>query len=71
MCGVSDDRCTGFSIVRRLFGSGVVGLCVPVLSSFVAMPGLCCFLRVTRNGHLNRPPREAEQRGTSRTCPAS
>ena len=49
MRGVSDDRCTGFSMVRRLIGSGMVCwwfLYVPFCLSFVAVPGLCCFLRV-------------------------
>jgi len=45
MCGVR-GRCTGFTIVRRLFASGMVGflvlLRVPLCMSFVAMPGLCC-----------------------------
>ena len=51
MCGVSDDRCTGFSAVRGLFGSSMVDLLVvlfvPLFLSFLAMPDLCCFLRVT------------------------
>ena len=38
------------SVVRWLFGCGLVGLLVvlivPLFLSFVAMPGLCCFLRV-------------------------
>ena len=40
-----------YSVVRRLFGCGLVGLLVvlivPLFLSFLAMPGLCCFLRVT------------------------
>ena len=40
------------SVVRWLFGCGLVGLLVvlivPLLLSFLAMPGLCCFLRVTQ-----------------------
>ena len=28
MCGVSDEKCTGFSVVQRLFGSSMVGLLV-------------------------------------------
>ena len=43
---------TAISRLRELlFGSGMVSLlvrqCVPLLLSFVAMPGRCCFLRVT------------------------
>ena len=57
MCGVSDDRCTGYSAVRWLFGSSMVGLFValfvPLFLSFLAMPGLCCFLRVTHNTKTN------------------
>ena len=52
--GASDDWCTGYSGVRWLFGCGLVGLLVvlivPLFLSFLAMPGLCCFLRVTRRG---------------------
>ena len=37
------------SVVRWLFGCGLVGflvvLIVPLFLSFLAMPGLCCFLR--------------------------
>ena len=50
MCGVSADRCTGFSAVRwQSRGSMVgllVGLFVTFLLSFLAMPDLrcCCFL---------------------------
>ena len=51
MCGVSDDRCMAFGLVRWLFGGCQVGLLVclfvPLLLSSLAMPGLCCFLRVT------------------------
>ena len=51
LCGVSDDRRIGFSFVRWLFGGCMVGLLVvlfvPLLLSFLAMPGLCRFLRVT------------------------
>ena len=51
MSGVSDDRCIGFSFVRWLFGGCMVGLLVvlfvPLLLSFLAMPGLCCLLCVT------------------------
>ena len=40
-----------YSVVRWLFGCGLVGLLVvlivPLFLSFLAMPGLCCFLRVT------------------------
>ena len=39
------------SVVRLLFGCGLVGLLVvfivPLFLSFLAMPGLCCFLHVT------------------------
>ena len=39
------------SVVRRLFGCGLVVLLVvlivPLFLSFLAMPGLCCFLRAT------------------------
>ena len=49
-CGASDDRCIGFSFVRWQFGGSIVDLLVvfdvPLLSSFVAMPGLCCFVHV-------------------------
>ena len=48
MCDVPDDRCTGFSAVHWLFGSGMVGLLlllfVPMLYLFLAMLGLCCLL---------------------------
>ena len=51
MCGVSDDRCIGFSSVRWLFGGSMVGLLVvlfvPLVLSFFMMPGTCCFLHVT------------------------
>ena len=51
LCGMSDDRGIGFSFVRWLFGVCVVGLLVvlsvPLLLSFLAMPGLCRFLRVS------------------------
>ena len=44
MCGASDDRCTGFSFVRWLFGGSIVGLLVvlflPLLLSLLAMPGV-------------------------------
>ena len=46
MCGVSGDRCTGFTFVRWLFGGCMVGLLlffVPMLLSFLATPGLCAF----------------------------
>ena len=40
------------SVVRWLFGCGLVGLLVvlivPLFFSFLVMLGLCCFLRVTR-----------------------
>ena len=43
MCGVSDDRCIGFTFVRWLFGCCLVGLLVvsfmSLLLSFLAMPG--------------------------------
>ena len=52
MCGVSKDRSAGFSVVCRLHDSGMVGslvrFCVPLVLSFEAMPGLCCFLRATK-----------------------
>ena len=39
------------SVIRRLFCCSLVGLLVvlsvPLFLSFLAMPGLCCFLRVT------------------------
>ena len=39
-----------YRVVRWLFGFDVVGLLVvlivPLFLSFLAMPGLCCFLRV-------------------------
>ena len=56
MCGVSDDRCKGFSFVRWLSGGYMVGLLVvwfvPLLLLFLTMAGLCCFLRVTRGRML-------------------
>ena len=59
MCGVSDDRCVGFSFVIWLFGGSMVGLLVVLLvlllSSCLAMPGLHCFLFVT-------PPRNTKDR---------
>ena len=49
MCGVSGDRCLGFSVVRWLFGGSMVGLLavlfVPLLS-LLAMPDHC---RIVRN----------------------
>ena len=40
-----------YSVVRWLFGCGLVGLLVVLIVllflSFLATPGLCCFLRVT------------------------
>ena len=40
-----------YNVVRWLFGCGLVGLLVvlivPLCLSFLAMPGICCFLRVT------------------------
>ena len=53
LCGVSDDRCIGFSFVCWLFGGCMVGLLVVLflpllLSSFLAMPGLYRFLLVTQ-----------------------
>ena len=52
MCGVSDDRCTGFYFVCWLFGSSMFGLLVLLIVllflSFMAMQGLCCFLRLTQ-----------------------
>ena len=55
MCAASDNRCTGFSAVRLLFGSSVVGFvcAVVLLMSFFAMPGLCCFLLVTLSLHMH------------------
>ena len=39
------------SVFRWLFGCGLFGLLVvlivPLFLSFLSMPGLCCFLRVT------------------------
>ena len=35
MCGVSDGRCTGFTAVRRLFASGMVGFLVLVVCAIV------------------------------------
>ena len=47
MFDVSDGVCTGLSVARRLFGIDMAGflvfLGVPLLFSFVAMPGFCCF----------------------------
>ena len=43
------------SVVRWLFGCGWVGLLVVLIVSlflsFLAMPGLCCFLLVTHSMH--------------------
>ena len=51
LCGVSDDRCTGFSCLRWLFGGCMVGLLVvllvPLLLSFLAKPGPSRILRVS------------------------
>ena len=50
LCGVSDDWCIGFSFVYWLFGGCMVALVVVLfvpLLSFLAMPALCRFLRVT------------------------
>ena len=48
---VSDDMCAGFSADLWLFGSSIVALSVVLFGllclSLLAMPGLCCFLRVT------------------------
>ena len=56
MYGVSDDRC----VVLWLFGSNMVGLMllllVPWFLSFVAMLGLCCFLRVSVTGWTRPTP---------------
>ena len=46
MCGWPDYWCTGFNVVRCLFGGSMVGLLVLLFLSFLAIPGLCCFLRV-------------------------
>ena len=47
MCGASDDRCIGFRFVHWLFGGCLVELLVvlfvPLLLSFLAMPGLFWF----------------------------
>ena len=55
---ISCVRCTGFLVVRRLFGSGMLGLLVeqqkqqPTLfMSFVGVPGLSCVLYVQSNTH--------------------
>ena len=34
LCGVSDDRCTGFSLVRWLFGGCMVGFTNNVVGDF-------------------------------------
>ena len=51
LCGVSVEKCVCFSFFPCLFGGCMVGLLVvwfvPLLLSFVAMPGLCRFLRLT------------------------
>ena len=50
LCGVSDDRFIAYNFVCWLFGGCMVGLVVlfvPLLLSFLAMPGLCRFLGVT------------------------
>ena len=43
LCGASDGKCTGVSIVRGLFGSGNSLLAL----LWKAIPSLCCFLRVS------------------------
>ena len=47
------------SVVRWLFGCSLVGLLVvlfvPLLLSSLAMPGLCCFLRVTTEASHGSP----------------
>ena len=52
-------------VVRWLFGFGVVGLLVvlivPLLLSFLAMPGLCCFLRVTPESRTQFNKRRTKQ----------
>ena len=51
LCGLSDGKYKGFSVVRWLFGSGSAWLlclcfCGCCGSCLQAMPGLCCFLCV-------------------------
>ena len=52
------------SVVRWLFGSGFVGLLVvlivPLFLSFLAMPGLCCFLRLTPNMNIHTSYNESD-----------
>ena len=52
-------------VVRWLFGFGVVCLLVvlivPLFLSFLAMPGLCCFIRVTRR-NLQTPGNAEEHK---------
>ena len=69
MCGVSDGRCLAFSFVRWLFGGSMFGLIVvlPLWLSFLAMPGLCCFLRVTpRHASMPTPMAEASSSDCNR-----
>ena len=50
MCVEPGDSCIGFNFVRWLFGCSMLGLLVDLfvpLLSFLAMPGLCGFLRAT------------------------
>ena len=58
MCGMSDGRCPGLSVVRGLFGSGMAGLlvllCVPLFLSFMAMPRLC-LLSLCSTTNVNIP----------------
>ena len=58
------------SVVRWLFWCGLVGLLVvlilPLFFSFLAMQGLCCFLRVTLDLHLEAA---AEACVIDITCP--
>ena len=63
--------------VRWLFGCGLVGwlviLIVPLFLSFLAMAGLCCFLRVTHSTasrgsrHSGRSYRAQYQNGVAFT----
>ena len=70
LCGVSDDRCIGFTFVRWLFGGCMVGLLVilfvTLLLSFSAMHGLCCFLRVLHgeSKKVLAPPSKTTEHGT-------
>ncbi len=70
MCGVSHDGRTGVGAVRWLFGGCMLGLFVPLVVSFLAMPGLCCVLCVTPGEHYTDPAGFSSDASQS-TCPSA